>query len=135
LARESSGKGSRYGQYALGLLYQLGQGGVAKDDAQAAAFYRLAAVQGLDDAQWMMGIMYFNGYGVVEDDDEGRRWHKLAEAQGHREALLNEAMHQEDEDGLDDVVEAIRWYRRAQAAGHPHAAADLQRLRANPLYF
>jgi hypothetical protein len=51
LALESAGKGSRYGQHALGLLHSNGQGGLAKDRAQAAAFYRLAAVQGLDAAQ------------------------------------------------------------------------------------
>ena len=50
LARDSSGKGSRYGQYVLGWLVRRGEGGVAQDYAQAVAFYRLAAEQGLDEA-------------------------------------------------------------------------------------
>ena len=43
LARESSGKGSRYGQCVLGRLYLDGAGGVAQDNAQAFALYRLAS--------------------------------------------------------------------------------------------
>ena len=134
LACESSGRGSRYGQHVLGELYNFGKGGVAQDYDQAVAFYRLAAEQGLDDAQWWMGIMYFNGDGVREDDDEAHRWHQLAGAQGHPEVLFNQAEYHED--GLGDVAEAIRWYRRAQAAGQRDAAVELRRLRAeNPFLF
>ena len=50
LARESSGLGSRYGQLTLGILHRDGEGGVARDYAQALEFYRLAAAQGLDEA-------------------------------------------------------------------------------------
>jgi imidazoleglycerol phosphate dehydratase HisB len=43
LALESSGKGSRYGQHALGLLHANGQGGLAMDDAQIACAMDLSA--------------------------------------------------------------------------------------------
>ena len=89
LARESSGKGSRYGQYTLGLFYQHGdsEGGVAQDYAQAVALYRLAAAQNLDDAQDSLGYMYYEGVGVAQDDAEALRWYQLAAAQGHPHAL------------------------------------------------
>jgi hypothetical protein len=45
LARESSVKGSRYGQLVLGQLYEFGRAGVARNYAQALALYRLAAAQ------------------------------------------------------------------------------------------
>ncbi len=45
LARESPGKGSRYGQLVLGQLYEFGRAGVARNYAQALALYRLAAAQ------------------------------------------------------------------------------------------
>ena len=44
LARQSSGRGSRYGQFTLGKL-SLGKGRLARDYAQALAFYRLTLNQ------------------------------------------------------------------------------------------
>ena len=76
LARESSGKGSRYGQFTLGLLYQYGGGGVAQDYAQAVALYRLAAAQNVDGAQNSLGRTWssaFVGFGVAEDHAEALR--------------------------------------------------------------
>jgi hypothetical protein len=85
LARESSEKGSRYGQHTLGEL--LHEGGLAvqyqRDDSQAIVFYRAAAVQGLDAAQCSLGKMYQCGYGVAQDLAEGLRLCQLAAAQGY----------------------------------------------------
>jgi len=131
LARESSGRGSRYGQLTLGWLHRWGRGGVAWDVAQAVAFYRLAAVQGLDAAQCILGDMYFNGFGVARDYAEALRWFQLAAAQGYPFALLRFAECHEFGRGVrKNKAAAIRWYRRAQAAGHPDAANDLLRLGA-----
>jgi len=131
LARESSGRGSRYGQVTLGLLHFYGVGGVAEDDAQAVAFYRLAAAQGLDGAQHWLGFMYYLGDGVARDRAEALRLFQLAAAQGHPTALHWVARcHEHGEGVAADVAAAIRWYRRAQAAGHPHAEDDLERLGA-----
>ena len=132
LARESSGKGSRYGQFALGELFDdAGLGGVAQDDAQALALYRLAAAQNLDGAQSSLGFMYDYGHGVAQDDAEALRWYQLAAAQGHPEALYMVAtLHEFGRCFRENKAEAICWYRRAQAAGHPYAAYALQRLRA-----
>jgi len=131
LARESSGRGSRYGQFTLGWLHHLGRGGFAVDRAQAFAFYRLAAAQGLDEAQYELGSMYSCGQGVAQDRAKALRWFQLAAAQGYPEALYRVAhCHKSGWGVAADVAEAIRWYRRAQAAGHTDAAGDLQRLGA-----
>jgi len=132
LARESSGRGSRYGQHTLGELHDSGRGGLARDGAQALAFFRLAAAQGLDRAQCSLGIMYDFGFGgVVQDDAEALRWWQLAAAQGHPTALFNVASCYEVGQGVrKNKAAAIRWYRRAQAAGDPAAASALRRLRA-----
>ena len=117
LARESSERGSRYGQLALGLLYQHGGGGVTQDDAQALALYRLAAAQNLDEAQCSLGRMYYNGFGVAQDDAEALRLMQLAAAQGNPLALFNVAILHEYGRGVrKNKAAAIRWYRRAQAA-------------------
>jgi TPR repeat protein len=127
LALESSGRGSRYGQLTLGGFHYR-----EEEDAQSVAFYRLAAAQGLDEAQYELGIMYYNGFGVVLDDAEALRWHQIAAAQGYPEAFFSVAVKHDgnDVDNVGDAtVEAIRWYRRAQAAGDSFAAEELQRLK------
>jgi hypothetical protein len=122
LARESSGRGSRYGQYTLGELIDCGSAGLAQYDA--AAFWRLAAAQGLDGAQHSLGLMYFHGNEVARDYAEALRWFHLAAAQGYPSAFFLIADCHENGRGVAaDVAEAIRWYRRAQAAGDPYALA------------
>ena len=129
LACESSGKGSRYGQHTLGRWHRYGEGGLAVDYAQAVALYRLAAAQGLDDAQCSLGGMFYYGNGVAQDDAEALRWWQLAAAQGHPPALYLVAdCYEVGCSVAADVVEAIRWYRRAQAAGYPPASDALRRL-------
>jgi hypothetical protein len=113
-ARESSTKGSRYGQYMLGQYYE-----GRCDYAQAVALYRLAAAQTLDKAQLRLGHMHFNGFGVAQDFTEALRLYQLAAAQGEPQALYNvAACHDEGKGVRQNRAEAILWYRRAQAAGH-----------------
>jgi len=133
-ARESSSSGSKYGQYVLGWSHQKGGGGVAVDYARAVAFYRLAAAQGLDEAQYELGDMYRHarirhGCGVAEDHAEALRLYQLAAAQGYAQALFMVA-YCRDRHSSETNAEAIRCYMRAHAAGHPLAAAEVRRLRA-----
>jgi TPR repeat protein len=81
LAQESSGMGSKYGQWVLGLFYHRGEGDITQDHAQALALYRLAAAHNLDLAQNSMGIMY------DQDKGEALQWYQLAAAQGYPLAL------------------------------------------------
>ena len=128
LARESSEKGSRYGQHTLGEL-----SAVQRDDFQALVFYRAAAVQGLDAAQCSLGKMYQCGYGVAQDNAEALRLYELAAAQGLSEALFSVALCHELGDGVSvDVEEARSWCRRAQAAGHHLAAHKLVEMLGSP---
>ncbi len=131
LACESSGRGSRYGQVTLGEFHRLGRGGLEEDIAQALAFHRLAAAQGLDEARYSVGFAYRFGQGVARDDAEALRWYQLAAAQGHPSALYCVGeFHERGRGFAADVAEAIRWYRRAQAAGCHYAAGELRRLGA-----
>jgi TPR repeat protein len=131
LARESSGRGSRYGQWALGVFYLHGGAGVAHDINQALALFRLAAAQNLDEAQCELGCMYDEGDGVAQDYAEALRWYQLAAAQGHSIAMFNIACCYDDGHGVRrDHAEAISWYMRAQAAGSPYAADTLRWLGA-----
>jgi len=118
LARESSGRGSRYGQVTLGALRYNGAVSEGEDYAQAVAFYRLAAAQGLDDAQYTLGRMYQRGDGVAQGPAEALRWYQLAAAQGYPLALYMVAVCHEKGQGVrKNKAEAKRLYKLAQAAG------------------
>ncbi len=82
LGRESAAAGSCFGQFVVGKCYDSGWG-VAKDDAEAVRWYRLAAEQGHAVAQVSLGkILLHGGVGVARDRAEAIRWFRLVAAQG-----------------------------------------------------
>ena len=102
---------------------------LAVDYTTAATLYRLAAAQGLDAAQFMLGEMCHYARGSAPDYAAALMWFHLAAAQGYHRALYMVASCHENGRGVAaDAAEAIRWYRRAQAAGHRFAAGPLLRL-------
>ena len=129
LACESSERGSRYGQYMLGVLYKYGDGGLARDVAQAVALIQLAVAQNLDWAQWCLGNMYNEGLGVTQNDVQALQLYQIAASQGHPDAMYWVALCYEIGSGVrKNKAEAIRWYERAHAASHPKASYDVWRL-------
>lgn len=54
-----------------------------KDEREAVEWFKKAAEQGLADAQYNLGYMYYNGCGVEKDVDEAVQWLNKAAAQGH----------------------------------------------------
>ena len=52
----------------------------------ALKWFRLAAEQGLAEAQNDLGYMYKEGQGVTQDYKEALKWYRLAAEQGHAEA-------------------------------------------------
>ena len=80
--------GEAQAQYAIGLRYASGRG-VPQDDAEAVAWYRLAAEQGLARAQNNLGWMYASGRGVPQDDVTAHMWLNVAAATGHEQARKN----------------------------------------------
>ena len=83
--------------------------GVPKDDVEAVRWYRLAAAQGLDEAQYALGNMYADGWGVPQDAAEAARWFRLAADQGHSSAQSELAlMHEKGEGVPEDAAEAVR---------------------------
>ena len=84
--------------------------GVLKDDAEAIRWYRLAAEQGLADAQYNLGVKYANGEDVLKNDVEAVRWFRLAADQSYAWAQSRlGAMYANGEGVLKDDAEAVRW--------------------------
>jgi len=74
-------KGDARAEFDVGFMHAYGWG-VARNPAEAMAWYRKAAEQGLAVAQHFLGLAYFNGEGVRPDGVEAARWFARAAAQG-----------------------------------------------------
>lgn len=70
-----------------GVVYMRGLG-VKKNPSEAVRWFRLAAEQGLADAQYELGLCYYKGEGVVKEDVEAMIWLRRAADQGHSNAHL-----------------------------------------------
>ena len=87
---------------------------------------RLAADQGLADAQFNLGFRYADGRGVSQDYAEAVRWYRLAADQGHAGAQSNLGVMYGSGEGVpQDETEAVRWYRLAADQGHAGAQFNL----------
>lgn len=71
-------------QFALGLMYETGE--IGPSDVEAAALYRLAADQGLQEAQYRLAVFYADGKGVTQDTEEAIRLYYQAAIQGNSES-------------------------------------------------
>ena len=75
-------------QYGMGDIYATGNTAlnVARDDRQAAIWYRRAAERGHAEAQFALGLAYEDGRGVPQDMREALSWYQKAADQGHMTA-------------------------------------------------
>ena len=90
----------------------------AGDFQTALKEWKPLADQGHAYAQYNLGIMYANGYGVPEDDAEAVRWYRLAADQGHAGAQYNLGLKYANGEGvLQDNVTAHMWFNIAGANG------------------
>ncbi len=61
----------------MGEVYGSGDG-IAKDEAEAARWYRLGAERGEPYPAMHLGSLYEDGRGVPQDDAEAIRWYRIA---------------------------------------------------------
>jgi len=72
---------------------------------------KLLAEQGDAVAQFALGLMYYNGEGVPENDAEAVKWYRLAAEQGHASAQFNLGSMYELGDGVpQNNTRAYEWY-------------------------
>ena len=125
LWRPLAARGDPIAHYNLGLMYGRGEG-VARDPAEAARWLRLAAEQGLAEAQAQLGLAYGRGAGVVRDPVQSARWLGLAADQGVAEAQYNLGLLYLRGDGVaKDAEAAARWMHSAAEHGDAQALSRL----------
>ena len=92
------------------------------DYATAVRGFLVHAEQGDSIAQFILGLMYAKGEGVLKDDAEAVRWYRLAAEQGDASAQFNlGVMHADGRGVLKDSVLAHMWCNIAGANGHEAA--------------
>lgn len=102
-----------------GADFAKGQDAYNSGDYQTAiAEWQPLADGGDVEAQFGMGLLYANGFGVSLDDNEALKWYRLAAAQNHANAQCNIAVMHANGWGVDQSdAEAFRWYSMAADQG------------------
>ena len=80
------------------------------------------AKQGNAFAQFALGVMYYSGHGVAQDNREAVKWYRLAAEQGNAgaQSVLG-GIYRQGQGVAQDDKEAARWYGLAAKQGVAHA--------------
>lgn len=76
-------------QHDLAALYTAGQAGVLQNYERAAFWFRQAAIQGIGNAAYNLGVLYQQGLGQTQDVQRALDWYRRAAQLGHPEAQYN----------------------------------------------
>jgi hypothetical protein len=129
---DAAESGDSTAQYELGNYYLTDGGRFGPDFFQAAAWLRKAADQGSADAQTDLGVCYFDGKGVDQDQTTAIMWYRKAAEQGVAVAQYNLGHCYHSGTGVPlDFDGAIYWYERASLQGYPPSLTNLGCLYAN----
>ena len=93
------------------------------DDVTALRELKPLAEQGHDDAQFFLGRMYDQGYGVIQDYKTAVKWYRLSAEQGDPDAQYNLALMYYYGDGvIEDNVYAHMWLNISASNGYAKAS-------------
>jgi hypothetical protein len=114
-------QGDAAAQMKVGLAYDN-----ENNQVEAARWYRLAANQGVSEAQNNLGVMYKDGQGVSQDYTEAARWFMKAARQDNILAQLNLGWLYHAGKGVhQDADSAHHWYLLAAEKGLASAQLNL----------
>ena len=125
--RPLAAQGDVESQYRLAHMYSHGEG--ARDDAEAARLYGLAAEQGHVKSQNNLGLLYEQGRGIEQDVEQAVAWYRRAADSGLATAQSNLArMYDRGLGVAEDHAQAARLYREAAEQGHAQAQHRLGQM-------
>jgi len=112
-------------QFELGVCYDFGFG-IYENDAEAAIWYRLAAMMGHAEAQYFLATAYDEGRGVEHDPKQAYTWYQRAAEQNHAAAQFNLGVAYFNGDGVKpDQLQSYVWLLIAATNGDPEAESYL----------
>lgn len=110
--------------------FEAGQEAYDSGDYQTALTeWQVLAEEGHANAQFGMGMLYGNGFGVPFDNEQARNWYQLAAEQGHAEAQCNLGVMHANGWGVPLSDEAaFEWYSLAAEQGVIRAQISLAKM-------
>ncbi|MCB1556322.1 MAG: SEL1-like repeat protein [Alphaproteobacteria bacterium] len=121
-------------QHDLAAIYTAGHGGVPISYEKAAQWFREAALGGIANARYNLGVLYHQGLGVAQDTNKALGWYRAAAALGHPEAQYNLGIAAIEGIGTDyDPVAAAAFFAQAVEGGIMEAAYNLGLIYENGL--
>ncbi len=132
-------RGSAKAHYMLGKMFEKGWG-VAKDDVEAARWFRLADKYGHPSASIALEEMQIKDPGKIAKDNNSKgnlaylagnyekavHWYHMAAEQGYARSQDRLGfMYQHGKGVTKDPAEALRWYHKAAEQGFGHAQTEL----------
>ena len=118
------------GQTSTAYNYQKGIDAFTRQDYERANRYlKPLAVAGYARAQYNMGWIFQNGFGVEKNPSAAATWYEMAASQDHGEAAyLLASLYEYGLGVTQNYTEALKWYRVAVAQNVEFAAGDLKAL-------
>ena len=90
-------------------------------------WYRMAADQGDAQAQYNLGVMYYEGQGVSQDYSAAMKLFRMAADQGNARAQCNLGVVYYQGQGVpQNTSEALRWLHKAQVQGDEIAKQGIE---------
>jgi len=121
-------QGQSSAQYALGWLYESGQG-TAQSYSKAAYWYRKAAEQGDLAAQYVLATMYEKGVGVKLDIKQAVQWYLKAANKGDAIAQFKLGTYFHSGEGIaKNERESFFWFNKAAHQGHITSQINLGKI-------
>ncbi len=112
----------RVAALALTALLLLAPGAIGQGETIDVETLRRAAEMGNPGAQYQLGLLHFDGFGVPQDHAETVRLHLLAAEQGHAGAHNSLRDRYRYGQGVSrDAAESLRWQRALAERGGPGA--------------
>ena len=94
----------------------------AGDYKTALKLWKPIAEQDDAIAQLQLGLMYYNGSGVLQDYKEAAKWYRLAAEQGVKDAQFSlGVMHYNGSGVIEDLVYSHMWLNIAASLGEENA--------------
>jgi TPR repeat protein len=103
------------------------------DYATALRIIRPLAERGVAAAQYELGDLYYNGWGVPQVGAEAVKWYRRAALQGHPAAQHMLALSYEYGKGVTrNMAESLKWLRRAAEQGYAYSQNRLGQMYESP---
>lgn len=126
--------GNAEAQHDLAAIYTAGHGGVKQDFGKAVSWFEEAAINGIANAQYNLGVLYHQGLGAEQDINRAIYWYNEASKLKHPEAQYNLGIASIEGIGMDyDPEAAADYFETAAKAGIVEAAYNLGLIHENNL--